>query len=124
MSKDWTKTVALADRMITNFGRTITLAKLATTPATTGEPWQAATTPPALGALVDQRECKGVATGRLQSLGEDFLKGLDNVIAVAGNFDPKGYDVIVDGESRWRVVRIETLKPGDVAILHFFGVTQ
>lgn len=124
MSKDWTKTLATADRLITNYGRTIVLAKLATTPATTGEPWQANATPPALGATIDQRTVKGVATGRLQSLGEDFLKGLDNVIAVAGNFDPKGYDVIIDGASRWRVVKVETLKPGDTAILHFFGVTQ
>lgn len=123
MSKDWTKTIALAERLVGNYGRTITLAKLATT-GDTNKPWRAPASLPALGPSTDQKEMKGVAVGLLKSLGEDFLDGLENVIIVAGDFDAKAYDVIIDGASRWRVAKVETLRPGDKAILHFMGVTQ
>lgn len=123
MSKDWTQTLATATRLIANFGREVTLAKLVRTPDVTDEPWQGNAAPPAIDTAT-QRAVHGVAVGRLRSMGEDFLQGLDNVIVVAGDFDARGYEIVVDGASRWRIVKTETVAPGATKIIHFLGVVQ
>lgn len=124
MSKDWSKTLATATRLIENYGRPVTLGKLVKTPAVTDEPWRGAQAPPTLDPAASKVGMKGVATGLLRSLGEDFIKGLDNVIVVAGDFDAKAFDVVLDGESRWRIVKTETLAPGPTRLIHFLGVVQ
>lgn len=123
MSKDWSSTLATAQRLISNFGREITLAKLDRTPDVTNEPWKGDVAPPPIDTTT-QRTAYGVAVGRLRSMGEDFLQGLDNVIVVAGDFDARGYEVVLDGASRWRVVKTETVAPGSTKIIHFLGVVQ
>lgn len=44
---------------------------------------------------------------------------------IAGDADLSEYNELIDSDStRWRIEKVQTLKPGNVTLLHFVGVKR
>lgn len=127
---DYTKLAATAQRLVENSGRDITLVEFNTTPADASKPWRGAsdprTTPDATlavsGVFVEPSSATKLGMSTEVS---DLLKRSSQIIIVASTADLKSYNEVIDSDSsRWKIVGMETLKPGDTTLLYFIGVQR
>jgi hypothetical protein len=122
--------LATAQRLIDAKGRSVILQVLSSVAADANKPWK-----PGAGGVPTVQTSYGVKgvfvphTG-LESLGIDatdveLLKRSEQVLLVAGNVvDLSACHQIEDSGTLWRIVWVKTLKPGDLRILHAFGVAR
>jgi hypothetical protein len=113
MAFDYAVTQATADRLIANFGRSMILRRNIDgvyenetgAVRTTTQDWAI------IGVKLDYQ---------LADIDGTYIKISDQRIFVAPSFAtvPRPNDLIIIDLEEWTVVRVETLKPADVVLLH------
>lgn len=130
---DHSKFLALARRLITREGRSVTFGRLDPVSADAARPWKgpvrAAGAPP---ALVNSVVClavflpDGAGFGKMIEDNELF-KTSEQMLLVAPPVtgeDLGTYSVVLDGAVRWKVNVIKELKPADLTVLFAMGVSR
>lgn len=120
---DYTSLIATGLRLVQKYGRKMTLVQLSSTPADAAKPWQGTATPPA-AATDGSLEVDAVFVGPIKSLGEEFLKDVEEVALIVSATDLSGYHVVVDDSVRWNIVRHSSFKPGDSRVLTYMGLKR
>ncbi len=132
MAKDYTKTAATALRLIEDKGREITFLKFDDTPDDLAKPWAKnanlrigpASVSTTLFATSVHPTDINVLGVRIRD--NDLMKQLREILIIApGTFqgDLKEYQELDDGDRRFRITFMEQLKPANITILWYAGVT-
>lgn len=126
MAFDYTEFESLADSMIEDFGRSITVLKSGTTRTSSTQQWRgvsdgfanstAGTEVTTYGVFLEYNE---------RDLTEEVKRG-DQMLLVAaeGKADLSAYDGVRDGTRTWRIVSSKLLKPGATRLLYQMQVRQ
>lgn len=127
---DYAGKLAVARRLITKFGRSVTLVQLDATPSNAAEPWKGNSdvrgTPIATltvnGVFVEPESLERLGKQRQSN---DFVKSAEQVVIIAHD-EPLGkFDELIDSDgSRWTVHNIQELGPGDSILLHYLRVQR
>lgn len=132
MAKDYTITAATALRLIKDKGREITFLKFDDTPDNVAKPWAKNSdlrTGPA--SVSTKLFATSIHPTDINVLGvrirdNDLMKQLREILIIApGTFqgDLKEYQELDDGDRRFRITFMEQLKPANVTVLWYAGVT-
>ncbi len=118
MADFYTEMAMTAEDLIKEFGRAVSLRKVTTgAPADAAKPWvvgaESTSDTVARGVFLDTK--RSFITGEV--IPEDMSLVLLSAKAL-GTVVPIGKDRLVDGTDVWEVVKVETLKPGDVALIY------
>jgi hypothetical protein len=138
---DYVKLAATALKLIEKNGRAVTLVKLSEVPANASEPWKGPASasvsvgePGALGAGkvgieviacfvsfsdTDLAELFGPANGVRRGQKTVFVAG-DSVAPE----ELRSFDRLIDGADVWSIESVDTLRPGDVSLLHYLVLTR
>lgn len=121
---DYTGKQTMAQRMITSYGRRVTLQAPPTTVANTAQPWR--------GSSVDGPKKKVVAlfleyeTALID--GTDIHRGDQKCLIdekSLGSNDIRKYDELIEKDgTTWRILHVHTIKPGDTSIYHELQVRR
>lgn len=120
--------IALAQELIAEEGRSITLQQLSSTPADAGKPWNGPTAP----TVVADETVYGVflPVSSLSDLGfkaedDDLIKRADQLILVPPTtVDLRDMNRVLDKSIIWKIEWVQVLEPGDQVILYAFGVCR
>lgn len=120
--------IALAQELIAEEGRAITVQQLGATPADNAKPWQGPATP----TVTTDADVFGVflPVSSLQDLGfksedDDLIKRADQVILVPPTtVDLRDMHQVLDKSVVWKIEWVQVLEPGDQVILYAFGVSR
>ena len=129
MAFDYASVLETAQVLITDFGKSVTLRRLDTTPPDPDMPWRGPVDPRASATTLDVNAVF-VEPSSLQTLGVntqllDWLARAQQVALVALDQDLTGFSELVDTDSSvWRVVGVSTLNPGGTRVLHFVGIAR
>lgn len=129
---DFVKMQALAKRLIEANGRSVTLNRMARTPANPAKPWRGQPDQSVPEVTVD---VKGVFLDTISSryLGltiqnEGEEKGEQQLFLVATTSAPgkslREFDQLVDGTQLWNIKALNVLQPGDEEIFVAFKATK
>jgi hypothetical protein len=136
MPVNYTNAAATASRLIEENGRAITLVKLNQTPTDVDKPWRGTTDArnvpelslAAFGVFVSP------SGGGLGFIAEDseMVRLSEQIVLVAAaslsGYKVEDFNEIIDPEdninTRWRITKVEMLKPGPVRILYAIGVKR
>lgn len=119
---------------VAEYGRVVTLQRYTSTPTSTERPWEG--NPPA--GLPAEEYSTHVVFVPPSSASQLGLRGLDEALlkrfeqlAICGHApdgstpDLRNFDMILDADQTlWRILWSETLRPGAVNVLYFFGVAR
>jgi hypothetical protein len=132
MAKSYTANIATAQRLVTKFGRSVTLVEYDSTLADVAKPWDGpadARTAPDTALVLDavfvqpggSSEQLGIA-----SFSEDLLSEMEQILIVSPGaaIDLSTFHAVLDGTTYWKIVRTESLKPGPDLVLGFIGVKR
>lgn len=126
---DYAELLAVAQTLIADTGRLITVEKLVAEPQDTAKPWRG-TGPdgPVPEASVDVFAtfvpASGSGMGSLVS-DEELLKSVEQVCLIAGDEEQLDtYTTIIDGTDRFKIKWTQVLKPGDTVMLYVMGVAR
>ena len=128
---DFTEIITVAQELITENGRSITLVAFNSTPQDPARPWLGPTDPrakPDSTLTLDAvfvHPSSATALGLSQS-GFDLLKTAEQIaIASPGaTADLSVFQEVIDGTTRWKIEKIETLRPGREVVLAFIAVKR
>ena len=127
MATDYTEFSQLAQELIAENGRDVTLQKLDATATDASKPWKGAGAP----TVAQSKAVPAVfvpASG--SGLGRDIVKEelLDRVEQVAlvapTDVSLEGFHIILDDGVRWNIDWAQVLKPGPTVVLYVFGVKR
>lgn len=128
-SFDYSGLVATAAELIERFGRTVTIQGVDETPGDATRPWRGpdATPPQQAGVPMVFLPPGGSGLGRQLTVDDTLLETYDQVALLAadaldGTVAAENIAVVVDSGDRWRVERVQTLRPGGSSILHVLGL--
>lgn len=137
---DYTKLAATAQRLVQKNGRTVTLVRRSTTPANSSEPWKGpadeaatittpGTTTGKVGITVKAVFAKSDAElAELFGLaGEELRRGAKFAFVAGADMTPEDlatFDTVIDGADVWQIESSDTLRPGDIALLHALELTR
>lgn len=123
---------SLAERLIEENGRTLTLVrKDQGNPVDPAKPWRNSTnaaeiTVAVLGVFVEFE--KDEVDGTIVKRGDKRLLVSDKSVTdgggAAANLVVEDYDAVLDGGVRWRIVTAEVIEPGALRILYDLQVRQ
>jgi len=109
----------------------VSLIRLNTTPTDATKPWRgnvAPRTTPAARLDVFAVFVDPASVGRYLGSGrsvDTLFSSCEKVCMIAGDADLSEYNELIDSDStRWRIEKVQTLKPGNVTLLHFVGVKR
>jgi len=131
-SFDYTELLAIAQELIEEYGRAVTLTGQAKAPATASKPWEGpstiASTPLALfGCFVPPNTVREFGLTAL-GLGTEFKDLItfsqQIMICSPGSTDISDYTNLVDGGVTWGIIGQQVLKPGPTVVLAFIGVRR
>jgi len=119
MAIDHSRMASVASRLIASNGRSVTLVKFSRTAADTAKPWEgpaatASTETAVTAVFVDPSTFGYTASDAADSL----IRSGDKIALVAATSGIEKYDEIHDGTDVWKIVRVKTLEPGTVRIVH------
>jgi len=126
---DYVKLAATALRLVTNNGKSITIAKLGTTPSDVAKPWRGPAdqrSPYADSETVMAVEVPLAGLGKMISK-SDIPDGVKDFYLVAPGLTTPAlndFDELVDGSTTYRIVSVNVLKPADVVLLYAIGVQK
>lgn len=127
MATDYNEFVQLAQELIAENGRQVTLQKLDATAADTSKPWKGPSAPAVALAKVLPAvfvPASGSGLGR-DIVKEELLDRVEQVALVAPtDVSLEGFHAILDGGVRWNIDWAQTLKPGPLVVLYVFGVKR
>lgn len=131
---DYNELAAIAEELIEDSGREITIIRFDQTPSDSNKPWNGPSNPRTspdatatlTGCFVPLSD--GSSLG-LKGLDEDLMKRTDEVCLVAPGVADPPFDLltaneILDGGEYRKVSFVKTLKPGNVVLLYFIGVER
>ena len=137
---DWPydEDAALADELIGETGRTITLVQSSATPADVSRPWLGSSAPhteaspgasvTAIGVFVNQADQDNFGYGEADTEGTLLKRGQKRCLVAATQLSPdtdvSRFDAILDGTQIWRIVDVNILEPGGVRIMYDFTLEQ
>ena len=129
MAANTARQIALAQRLITKNGRSVTFQRLSATAADATKPWKGPGTPTvAQTQAVDAVFLPANGSVDLGKLGIDkeLLKRVEQVCMVAGitGTDLSTFSTILDSSSRFKIDWYRELKPSDGVVLYVFGVSR
>ena len=129
MAFDYAPLAATAFELVTEFGRPVTLRRLATTPPDPDKPWLGPVDPRAAPAATLQVSAAFVDPSSARDLGldaqiTDWLKRAQQIAIIASSEDLNNYSEMLDGADVWRVVGVSTQRPAATALIHFVGVDR
>jgi len=127
MERDWSSFVALAKRLIDKNGRSVNIELLSKGPADANKPWRGNATP-ATSISTVVKACFVPATTEMFGrtiANDDMLAKTDQIALVAqSTSNLENYTSINDGNSRYKIEWVWTLKPGSVIIMYAFGICR
>lgn len=127
MITDYTEFVQLAQELIAENGRNVSLQKLDATATDASKPWKG----PGVPTVLVERALPAVfvlASG--SGLGRNIVKDelLDRVEQVAlvppTDVSVEDFHVILDDGVRWNIDWAQALRPGQMVVLYVFGVKR
>lgn len=127
MATDYSGFVALAQRLIENNGRSVTMQRHSAGVADPSKPWKG----PGVPTIDLTKNVQAVflpAGGN--SFGKNFisselLERCEQVCMVAPtDISLEGFTAILDNGSRWQIEWGQVLRPGPVIVLYAFGVKR
>lgn len=127
---DYVKLAATAERLIAKSGRAITLVKFDRTVETPTKPWRGAEEPrgsnatetPTVGVFVEPSSATKLG---MSAEVTDLLKRSQQMIMLSTQVDISAYNEVVDSDStRWKIIGMEKLRPGETTLLYFVGVKR
>jgi hypothetical protein len=133
VAKDYSTTIATAQRLITKFGRAITLVEFDTTLADSAKPWDgpadARTAPDSTLALDAVMVQPGGSSQQLgfQVFNEDLVARMNGIFIVSPGAaaDLALYQEVIDLDLvRYKIIATEVLRPGPDVIVGFIGVSR
>lgn len=130
MSFDYTEIAGIAQELVAEFGRAVTLRQVATTGPDPAQPWRGPVDPRSAPVATLAVTACMVEPSSARELGlnvqvTDWLKRAQQIAIVASADDLSEYSELVDSDtSVWRVVGVSTLQPGATRILHYVGVAR
>lgn len=122
--------VTLGQKLIAKNGRLVTLQKLSGDFHNDGKPWRGAGTPTVESELANVRAAFLPIQG--SDLGtyfddKELFKKCDEVMMIADpgdGTDMKVFHQVADGDKSYHIETIQLLKPGETAILWFYGISR
>jgi len=130
MAFDYAPVLATAQELVAEFGKTVTLRRLNSTPPDPETPWLPPENPRADLAATLSIPAVMVEPSSLQTLGVnttlvDWLPRAQQVAIIANAADLTAFSEFVDSDSTvWSVVGVSTLNPGGTRLLHYVGVSR
>lgn len=133
MAFDYTEIQGVAETLITEFGRSVTLEKFNETLQDAGKPYLGSADPrssPLATVTISAAVVEPDSTVQLGIATKDseLVKRSEQVMIIAPGVslaeDLATFDEVVDGSTRWKIQVVETLKPGPVILLYFVGVAR
>ncbi len=117
---------ALAESMIAQNGRQITVTKSGSAPVVGGKPWQGVSNAAGSGSPGATSTVYGVFTEYAErQIDGTIIRRGDKKCLVAGTAAGlETYDAIKDGAATWQIVKTTTLEPGPTRLLYEFQVRQ
>lgn len=131
---DYARAQATARRLIRGSGRPVDFVKLKTTLADASKPLDG----PAADTAEDPENRLAGVYATFVPLASNVMLGVTSAMVELiktseqmalvevpeGGQDIRDYHVIVDGNVRYKVDRIEALRPGDTMLMYYVGVTR
>lgn len=123
------KFLPMINRLLKKHGRPLTFIELSATPANPAFPFEGPTNPQASPTRSLTTVGTFVEPDSLQRLGlstkiEELLQRSDRICLVPGPADLKGYNVVTDEGESYKILAIETLRPGTTTLLSFVGTLR
>ena len=127
---NYTRIYNVGLKLVTKFGRQITLQQLDPGPTNAAQPWKGTATP--RGSPIDSLQVMGafVEPESLERLGKqrqsnEFVKSAEQVIIVIYDGSLGNFDEVLDADgSQWTIHNIQELGPGDKILLHYLRVQR
>jgi len=128
---DYAELADTAKELVEGFGREVSFVKLNRTPADANIPWDGpadprvgATTEPGSAVFVEPSSATelGISTTLLETLAKRSGAIMIAALGSTSTVDLMGYDEVVDGTVRWKIVGVEKLQPASTTLLYFVGV--
>ena len=129
MAVDYTELASVAQELIEDNGRTVTLQKKSRTVQDVTKPWRGVTTTPvseiaAIAVMFDVTDEQITPEATREDNRDLILRG-DKMAVVASNSltsatQPNlvGYDTFVDGAEIFQIISVETVKPGPTTLVY------
>lgn len=121
---DYAALRTLAQRLISESGRTLTLVKRDLTPTNGSKPWRGsssdiddATETSVIGVFVPGED-------NIQEAGQSNRRKLNRFYVAGQATDLTDYHQIKDGTNIWRIVKNTVLQPGDTTLLYEIEVVK
>ncbi len=132
MALNYTNFRSLADRLIGENGRSLTIVRRdqanATDPA---KPWRDSTeantiSTPVTGVFIEyeKEDFDGTLVRRGDKRVLIAVVDVEDETAGGGNVKVEDYDHILDGTTRWKIITAETIEPGNLRIMYDLQVRQ
>lgn len=129
---DYTELLGVAQDLIEEFGRAVTLTGQAEAPGTPSKPWDGPSTVvstplPLFGCFVPPNTVRqfGLTALGLGTEFRDLITYSEQImICSPGEVDLSIYTNLVDTGVIWGIIGNQTLKPGPVTVLAFIGVRR
>jgi len=120
---DYENLAEVADRLVTENGRTLSLVKTSSTPSDLSKPWlgtaTTATSTPCTGVVIpDHSRRVGLDLVRRRR-GRAYVAA-DDVAAA----DIRTYDFVEDGSVRWKIEEVERVMPGSRRLLFVLTLSR
>lgn len=136
MAINYARLQTIANKLITENGRSITLIKQNRTAADPAKPWRGAADLPletagtpvtaVFVALADSKtlgQFSFAQEGTIHKADSDQFFVSGKAIVDAG-IDLTEYDTIQDGTEVWRITSVDELKPGSTVLLYYLNVSR
>ena len=129
---DYVKLATTAKRLVEKNGRSVVLTGLEGSSVDTDKPWlgpmDAVGVPlPISGVFVPPNTIRQFGLTALGH-GTEYIDLVDFseqiMITFPGETDLRQYRTLVDNSQDWRIIGIQSLKPGDITLLAFIGVRR
>ncbi len=131
---NFVKAQALAKRLIEANGRSVTLISDSTTAAAPAEPWlgpdfSAGKVEETVIAAFVPAAGTGFGSSIAQLLDSKLLQGFDEVALIAATSLSGAnaigvFDRLRDGSTLWKIIKVATLKPASLEVIHQLGLNR
>ena len=128
---DHLKFVALAQRLIKENGREVTLVQFDGVDEDSDEPWLGPDDPRSATAIRLDVDAVFIPPSGVSSLGletrtQDLFKDSDQVLifSAGAQVEVGGFNVVDDGVTPWKIDVLDVLRPGVTTILAYAGVSR
>jgi hypothetical protein len=134
MAFNYGRVVAKAKKIVDKFGRDVTFVKLDESLTDSSKPWRGSVTPRVnpessiviRGVFVPPSSSVELGLQTIKPGTTDRAKQILIIVPGSEHADVEfeQYDEVVDGNVKWKIVQVETLKPGPTRVAYFVEVER